>query len=104
MTSPFAHATRRRRTALEHAKLFAASGGCCHICKRRLGPADRWELDHIIALSAGGTDDEDNLAPACAWCHDPKSDADTSGAAKIKRAYTRHFVPKEHTRSRAWRR
>lgn len=102
MSNPFVHAKRRQRTALERAALFAAHNGCCHICKRRLGPRDRWELDHIIALSKGGSDEDENLAPCCEWCHDPKSDDDTSDAAKGKRAFAKHYVPKEHQRSRAW--
>ena len=96
------HAKRRRRTAADMARIFADRGGCCHACKRRLGPADRWELDHIIALSLGGSDDDDNLAPCCSWCHDPKSDDDTKAAAKGKRAFTRHNVPMEFQRSRSW--
>lgn len=104
MPSPFHHEKRKRRTAQQYAAIFAARGGCCHVCKRKLGPADRWELDHIIPLSSGGTDDDANCAPCCSWCHDPKSDADTAKAAHIKRAYTKHVVPGEFRRSKSWRR
>ena len=102
MTNPFQHARRRQRTALQIARIFADRDGCCHICKRRLGPRDRWELDHIIAISKGGTDEDDNLAPCCSWCHDPKSDDDTSDAASIKQGYAKHYVPKKHQRSSSW--
>ena len=102
--SPFDHHKRRRRSALEMAQIFADRGGRCHVCERPLGPADSWELDHVVALALGGTDDDDNLAPCCSWCHDPKSDDDTSRAAKGKRAFTRHVVPAEHRRSRSCRR
>jgi 5-methylcytosine-specific restriction protein A len=30
-------------------------------------------LDHILALSLGGTDADDNLAPACKACNDAKA-------------------------------
>jgi 5-methylcytosine-specific restriction protein A len=33
-------------------------------------------LDHIIALSLGGTNDPANLAPACTDCNDEKSTAE----------------------------
>ena len=103
MTNPFVHAKRKQRTALEYARIFADRGGCCHVCKRKLGPGDKWELDHIVALSKGGSDDDANLAPCCSWCHDPKSDNDTSDAASIKRGFAKHNVPKSKQRSRTWR-
>lgn len=102
MTNPFQHAKRRKRTALEMAQIFADGGGRCHICKRKLGPADRWELDHIIPLAKGGTDDDANCAPACDWCHDKKSDADNTSIAAGKRKFAKHFVPSEHRRSKSW--
>lgn len=34
------------------------------------------ELDHIIAFSRGGSDDDDNLATACERCNQGKSDSD----------------------------
>lgn len=102
MTNPFRHEKRRHRTSLELAQIFADRGGRCHLCERKLGPSDRWELDHIVALSRGGTDDDVNLAPCCSWCHDPKSDDDTSAAAKGKRNFAKHFVPSEFRRSRSW--
>jgi 5-methylcytosine-specific restriction endonuclease McrA len=100
----FTHAHRRRRTPREFAQIFEANGGRCHLCTRKLGPRDRWELDHKIALAAGGTDDDDNLAPACDWCHEIKTKGDVGVAAKIKRLAIRHTVPAEHRRSRSWRR
>lgn len=39
-------------------------------------------LDHIIALSLGGTDDPANLAPACTDCNDAKSTAEKRFLAK----------------------
>jgi hypothetical protein len=32
------------------------------------------QVDHVIPLSRGGTDDWDNLAPACRWCNMEKGD------------------------------
>jgi len=98
----FVHDPRKRRTPLQMAKIFADRGGRCHSCERPLGPRDQWELDHIVALSKGGTDDDSNLAPCCSWCHDPKSDGDTSDASHIKQAYTKHVVPKRFQRSKSW--
>ena len=37
----------------------------CHWCRR----AKATELDHIIELDRGGTNDPDNLVPACKKCN-----------------------------------
>lgn len=92
---PFHHKRRRTRTALQKAAIFVERGGCCHLCSRRLGPADKWDLDHIIPLSKGGTDDDDNLAPACSWCHGKKTKADAGTVAKGKRAFAKHIGAKD---------
>ena len=99
----FTHVPRRQRNARERAQIFEAAGGRCHLCTRKLGPSDTWELDHKQAIAAGGSDDDNNLAPACDWCHEVKSGDDTKTAAKIKRQAIRHTVPKEYRRHRSWR-
>lgn len=100
----FIHAKRGSMTGARVARIFQAAGGRCHICKRKLGPADHYEIDHVIALSKGGSDDDSNLAPACEWCHDAKSDRDTSDAAKGKRMVVKHVVPKAYRqKGRGWR-
>jgi 5-methylcytosine-specific restriction endonuclease McrA len=100
--SAFVHDKRRARTAQERAKLFAECGGKCAKCTRKLGPADRWDLDHRTALEAGGTDEDDNLQVLCTWCHTGKTSEDHATGGKIRRSYTKHLVPKEFRRHRAW--
>lgn len=100
----FVHDRRGSMTGARIARIFAAAGGRCHICKRKLGPADDYEIDHVISLANGGTDDDANLAPACEWCHERKSADDTTAAAKGKRMATKHTVPKRFRQSRGWRR
>ena len=100
--SAFVHEKRRARTARERAELFAERGGCCAKCKRKLGPRDRWDLDHVISLSSGGSDDDENLQVLCEWCHDGKTPGDVTKAAKIKRQAIGHTVPKEFRKSRSW--
>jgi 5-methylcytosine-specific restriction endonuclease McrA len=46
------------------------SGKVCYLCQSRY--ASTW--DHIIARALGGTDDPENLAPACKVCNLSKSD------------------------------
>lgn len=44
----------------------------CRICKRR--PST--QVDHIIPVSQGGTDERDNLQGICEPCHDKKTRED----------------------------
>lgn len=102
--NPFEHEKRKHFTAQQRAEIFALRMGRCHRCKRKLGPADKWILEHLIALENGGTNDFDNLDVTCSWCEPQKTAEDHSKAAHGKRAFTKHFVPSEFRRSKAWRR
>ena len=44
-------------------KIFQAFDGKCACCGRIIGPGERWQLDHIIALANGGEHREGNLQP-----------------------------------------
>lgn len=101
--SAFHHHYRGSMHPARIARIFAANDGRCHICGRKLRPGDDYEIDHKVALALGGTDDDDNLAPACDWCHGAKSSDDTTAAAKGKRTATKHTVPKRYRKS-TWRR
>lgn len=99
---------RRSLTAQQKAKLFLDRGGRCHRCKRRLGPSDKWTVEHFQALQNGGTNEWSNLAVCCAWCFQPKNAEDAKKAAKTRAVATKHVVPKSERRSprgfRGWRR
>jgi 5-methylcytosine-specific restriction endonuclease McrA len=41
-------------------------------CGRRAGPSVKLEVDHIVPVSKGGTDDRWNLVPACRECNRSK--------------------------------
>jgi 5-methylcytosine-specific restriction endonuclease McrA len=105
MVNPFKHQGRRRFTVLERAAFFAAADGHCQKCTRKIPHSDDWDLDHIIPLSRGGTNDDHNMQVLCSWCHDDKThgtDGDVAGAAKDKRVYAKRVVPKRFSRSRSW--
>lgn len=102
MTNPFQHVPRKTFSAQERAKVFALRDGRCHRCTRKLSPADRWTLEHVLALELGGTNDIENLACTCAWCEPEKTAEDHAQAGHNRRAYTRHNVPGEFRRSRSW--
>lgn len=102
MTNPFQHEKRRRFSKGERAEFFARADGCCQRCTRKIPHGDEWDLDHIIALSRGGSNDDDNIMVLCSWCHDSKTSDDIAGAAKSKRIYANHVVPARFRRSRSW--
>ena len=104
MTDPFHHVPRKTFTAQEHAKIFAARGGRCHRCGRRLGPQDNWFLEHLIALENGGTNDPENMDVTCDWCFPEKNAEDHALAGHARRSYTKHNVPGRVRKSRSWRR
>lgn len=102
MSNPFEHERRRRFTALQRASFFAAADGHCQKCTRKIPHSDDWDLDHITPLSLGGTNDDSNMQVLCSWCHGDKTSIDTATAAKSKRVYTNHVVPRRFRQSRSW--
>lgn len=49
-------------------RVFEREQGRCHRCGRKIGPADKWILEHLTALINGGKNSEDNLGCTCEWC------------------------------------
>lgn len=67
--------TRRRgATIIEEVDpriLFERAMGICHICSLPVDP-DRWDVDHVIPLSAGGVHSYDNTAVSHPSCNQSK--------------------------------
>ena len=60
----------RGLTATQWAEIMKAWGGRCAYCRK----AGRMTRDHIHPLSAGGTHNPANIAPACQPCNSAKKD------------------------------
>jgi 5-methylcytosine-specific restriction endonuclease McrA len=46
------------------------AGSCCEYCRVAQGDRlSKFQIDHIIALKHGGSDDVDNLCLACLKCN-----------------------------------
>lgn len=94
-SNPWKHEKRVRLTHQQSAKLFLERNGCCRECGRRLGPADDWVAEHIIALECGGNNSWDNLGiTGVACCKVVKDAADHAQAGKQRRSATKHLVSK----------
>lgn len=100
----FVHDRRGAMTPRRRAQIFLTHNGRCHKCTRTLRPSDDWDVDHVIALEIGGTDDDTNLAPICDWCHKPKTADDHGKGAKGKRLAINHNVPSRFKPKRGWNR
>ena len=54
----------------------------CVVCDKAGRVTLAQELDHIIALCNGGTNDDDNLQPLCKACHTDKTRTDKGQIAR----------------------
>ena len=91
--------TRRSMSTTRRVRIFEAADGRCHLCGVKIGVGEAWEAEHRIALAAGGTDDDDNLAPAHIACHRSKTTDDAKLIAKVKRVRAKHIGAKAPPRA-----
>jgi 5-methylcytosine-specific restriction protein A len=56
----------------------------CVACLERGRTTVATELDHIVALVNGGTNDPENFAGLCRWCHIKKTRIDMGWKPKPK--------------------
>ncbi|WP_222943066.1 HNH endonuclease [Stenotrophomonas maltophilia] len=55
----------------------------CQPCKQQGRVTEATEVDHIVNVAEGGSDDETNLQAICAECHGVKTQAEARrGAAR----------------------
>lgn len=85
-------------------RVFERAGGRCEECGRKLGPADRWQADHIEALANGGANRESNLRLLCDWCHKAKTAGDVAEKATVYRKRIKHVGAREKRPWSKWRR
>ena len=85
------------------ARIFLAHDGICFLTKRKILPADYWELDHRVALINGGENRESNLVPVLRDAHRIKTRADVREKSKIARIRKRHLGIKKPRTITAWR-
>jgi 5-methylcytosine-specific restriction endonuclease McrA len=72
-------------------RVFARHNGICHISGRKIGPADLWDADHVIAIINGGENRESNLAPALRDKHREKTAEDVAEKSAIYRKRAKHL-------------
>ncbi len=86
---------RKRRTPKQREAICVAHDWVCCLCDRKIDPVrEKWILEHLLALAAGGTDTEDNMAPAHHTCSIEKTKKDLGIIAKINRVRSKHLGTK----------
>lgn len=80
-----------REVVLQHEPL-------CRHCMQQGQVTAAQEVDHVVPLSEGGTNDRENLQPLCVGCHHAKTFRDmerrkTGGACETTHNGKDHFGP-----------
>lgn len=72
-------------------RVFEKYHGICYRSGAKIGPGDKWDCDHIIALANGGRHAEDNLAPILTVPHREKTKEDRRIQSRIYKVKKRHL-------------
>lgn len=80
-------------------RVFAKYDGRCYLSGRKIGPADKWDLEDIVALINGGENRESNKAPALKAPHIEKTKRDVAEKAKVARIRMKHLGLKPKSKS-----
>jgi len=79
-------------------RIFNRYEGKCYLSGRKIGPADKWDLEDIIALCNGGENRESNKAPALKDKHKEKTARDVAEKAETNRIRSRHIGLRKSSR------
>lgn len=72
-------------------RVFEKYKGVCYLSGRKIGPADKWDLEDIVALINGGENRESNKAPALKDAHKIKTAKDVAEKSKVARIRSKHL-------------
>src|SRR5688572_16722327 len=70
---PSAHARGYGRSWRRLREIVLNDEPLCRICNDQGRTTEAVDVDHVIALAAGGTNDVSNLVPLCHSCHSRKT-------------------------------
>lgn len=87
--------TRRTLSTSARVRIFDAAGGVCCLCGVKIAVGQAWDVAHVIALAAGGSDTPANMRPAHRMCHRVETaTVDIPRIAKTKRQRAAHIGAK----------
>jgi 5-methylcytosine-specific restriction protein A len=96
--SPIPLERRKSFTDKQRATLFIEHGGRCHLCGGAIQAGQTWDVDHVIPLAQGGSNDPSNLRPAHEKCHrgvGSKTSDDVKAISRADRLAKKHFGIKQ---------
>jgi hypothetical protein len=72
--------------------LFLKRKGTCASCYQKIDAGKAWDIDHILPLALGGSNEPENLQILCKRCHESKTAKnDIPLIAKTKRLKASHL-------------
>ena len=92
--SPIPIELRKAFTTKQRAAVLSEHGGICHLCNEPIQAGQAWDIDHVLPLALGGTNDAANLRPAHAKCHrgvGSKTSDDVKAISRADRLAKKHF-------------
>ncbi len=92
--NPFETVKRKPLTTLQRARMFAAHGGKCCLCKFQIGANERWIDEHLTPLAQGGGNDLENRGPAHEKCARQKTKQDAADLSAIRNGYAKRVGAK----------
>ena len=63
---------RSIRVITKRGQVYYKTNGKCSYCGIELDPFSDWHIDHIFPKSRGGSNELENLTPACKSCNSSK--------------------------------
>jgi 5-methylcytosine-specific restriction enzyme A len=85
-------------------RVWERAMGFCEKCGRKIRAGQRWDVDHMHALSLGGRHAEGNLRVSCTECHSGKTSEEAKLRAKSNRIRAAHTGIKKPRSITRWRR
>ncbi len=90
---------RRSLSNMDRLNLFIQRHGQCAHCEMKIMPGKRWDVDHVIPIALGGSNNVENLQILCWSCHITKTAyEDIPRIAKTHRLLVRHHGAKRSRR------
>jgi 5-methylcytosine-specific restriction enzyme A len=84
--SPISLVSRKVFSTKQRAKIFLEQNGICNICQGKIQVGQAFDIDHVIPLALGGTNDAENLRPVHERCHRGEGSKTSDDIKAIRRA------------------
>lgn len=91
----FPETKRKKFSSKQRLECFVKHGALCYLCETKIKPGEEWQIEHILPVALGGSNEDENLRPVHVHCHKPKTKDDVGKISKANRLRAKHFGAKE---------